>query len=320
VGREGGTCEADDHSTEPTPVDVFIMLDRSSSMSDLLPDGTTRWQGVGEALRSFVEQAANEDLRVGFQYFGQSDGIDDSIDCNVDLYATPKVPIGLIAETGPQILAEIDALLPATQTPTWAALQGAWQYARQWMESGQSSGRPTVVVLVTDGMPTQCEVTSTVEIGWAAQEELLEEPSIRTFVVGAGPYESNYDRIALWGGTDHAFKISDGTASTDLLDALLDITLRGIACEYTIPDSPDSNLLINPKEVRMLYWSDRMAQPDVAEEIPWVRGRDWCGSLHGGWFYDDELAPTKIEVCPCTCARFRQGSVEIQYGCIPLGR
>ena len=43
-------------------------------------------------------------------------------------------------------------------------------------------------------------------------------------------------------------------------------------------------------------------------------------SLHGGWFYDDELAPTKIEVCPCTCARFRQGSVEIQYGCIPLGR
>jgi len=51
-----------------------------------------------------------------------------------------------------------------------------------------------------------------------------------------------------------------------------------------------------------------------------VRDRAACGAT-GGWYYDDNRAPTRVTLCPATCDRTQQelaaGSarIEVQFGC-----
>jgi hypothetical protein len=71
--------------------------------------------------------------------------------------------------------------------------------------------------------------------------------------------------------------------------------------------------------LRIRYTPDLMV-PEVLEEIPALHSYSECfGSNSGGWYYDDPEHPTRIEVCPCTCTRFRTGFVDVQYGCVPKG-
>ncbi|HEV8550643.1 MAG TPA: hypothetical protein VGQ57_16470, partial [Polyangiaceae bacterium] len=54
------------------------------------------------------------------------------------------------------------------------------------------------------------------------------------------------------------------------------------------------------------------------EEIPALPGPASCSEAkNGGWYYDDPSAPTSILVCPCTCARFGAGRVDVRVGCKP---
>ena len=175
-----------------------------------------------------------------------------------------------------------------------------------------------VVVLVTDGLPTQCqEPLSVPEIANVAEQAYASEPSVKTFIVGIGPALSNLNQIAAKGGTYEAFLIEEGDAAAQFVDAMKNITLAEISCEFTIPESPSSNEVLNLDMVRLIY------QPDVLveeyEEIPKLQSYAGCfGSSSGGWYYDNPSAPTAVLVCPCTCTRFRTGFVDVQYGCSPL--
>ena len=62
-------CAAETHSGERIPVDIFVMLDISGSMSDPTAAGATKWAAVNSALRAFVESPDSEGLGVGIQYF-----------------------------------------------------------------------------------------------------------------------------------------------------------------------------------------------------------------------------------------------------------
>jgi len=44
---------------------------------------------------------------------------------------------------------------------------------------------------------------------------------------------------------------------------------------------------------------------------------DCAEAENGGWYYDNASAPTRIYVCPCTCARFGAGRVDVRLGCEP---
>jgi hypothetical protein len=312
-GQAGGdgACTGVESEAEPVAIDLFIMMDRSVSMNNLLPDKSkTRWEALREAMEAFVETNADQDVRAGIGFFGVTGGSDDAIDCNQSKYAVPTVEIGALADVGPDLVAAMAAMQPGGLTPGGPALAGALEHASDWAKD--NVGRATAVVLVSDGFPTQCQPQSQSGLSAIAEEAHLNAPYVRTYAVGIGGF--NLDAIALAGGTHHAFNLDEGDLAKSFADALGNVANTRLACEYALPPPPAGNQKLDLAKVQVTYTT---AGGD-SEEIPSIPGLSSCGDVdNGGWFYDNPADPTSIAVCPCTCARFDAGRVDVRVGCKP---
>jgi hypothetical protein len=259
-----------------------------------------------------VAKAMGSSIRAGIGFFGRSGARDDAIDCDAGAYADPTVEIGNLADVGSQLAAAIDATPPGGLTPTLPALQGALQHARQWATA--HPGRATSVVLVTDGFPTQCQTPVSIsDIAAVASSARNTAPYVRTFVIGLAA-GFNLDSIALAGGTSHAYLVDEGDVSGSFAHTLSNISDSRIVCDYDIPPTPSSNLALDYDRVQLLY----SPASGSTEQVPRLASSDACGrNPNGGWYYDDPNSPTRISVCPCTCARFAAGRVDLRVGCEP---
>ncbi|HWZ87995.1 MAG TPA: vWA domain-containing protein [Polyangiaceae bacterium] len=313
AGAGDTACTGVSVEAEAVPVDLFIMMDRSQSMGLTLPNSTmTRWDAVKAAVQSFASAPSAGAIGAGIGFFGQSGGADDTLDCNVAAYAKPAVAIGPLAMSGAALVSAIDKTPPAGLTPTVPALEGALSYAKAWATA--HTGRATVVVLVTDGFPTQCSKAPS-DVAAAAQAGYADTPSIKTYVIGIGDVAKfNLDNYAQAGGTKTAFLTDQANVSDTFLHALLNISDSTLACEYAIPKPSDPKLQVDPDKVQIVY-TPASGEPLEVPKVPALGG---CANApNGGWFYDDPAAPTKISVCPCTCSSFAAGRVDVRLGCSP---
>ena len=62
-------CAADVSTAEAVPLDMYIMLDVSTSMLEPTATTTSKWDAVKAALESFLKDKASAGLGVGIQYF-----------------------------------------------------------------------------------------------------------------------------------------------------------------------------------------------------------------------------------------------------------
>jgi hypothetical protein len=65
-------CASDTQTAKPLPLDIYLMLDTSGSMSQQTGTGSnapTKWQAVRTALTSFVNDPASAGIGLGLQYF-----------------------------------------------------------------------------------------------------------------------------------------------------------------------------------------------------------------------------------------------------------
>ena len=309
---ETEACNGVSVEAEAVPVDVFVIMDRSQSMG-LAVEGSsiTRWQALHDAVQSFTESASAGQIRAGIGFFSISGGGDDAQDCDPDAYAAPNVPIGLISDVGPDLVAAMDDVTPGGLTPIVPALEGAISYARSWAQD--NPGRATMVVLVTDGFPTQCsndpaQVSEVARTGYQSPEH------VRTFVIGVGDVAKfNLDNYARAGGSKTAYLTDAGDVTGTFVQALNNITNSKLACEYQLPPAPDG-MKLDPEKVQVIY----NPASGSAEEVPSISSLGACANNpNGGWYYDDANHPSKITVCPCTCARFEAGRVDVRLGCKP---
>ncbi|HET9957682.1 MAG TPA: vWA domain-containing protein [Polyangiaceae bacterium] len=306
-------CEGYAFEAEVVPVDMFIMMDRSVSMNELVPGTQTRrWDALHDAVEAFVNSDSIGSIGAGIGFFGISGAKDDTLDCSVERYAEPTVEIGPLSETGPDLVQAMADTVPGGLTPTTPALQGAIQYAKGWAKG--HPGRATVVVLVTDGYPTQCpDQPSISAIADAAREGYQGTPSIRSFVIGLAA-GFNLNNIAQAGGTKSAYLVDEGDVTNTFTNALLNITNSKIACEYEMPTSSDVDMEVDPSKVQIIYKPASGGQ----EEVPRLDSVTQCAiNPNGGWYYDNPSDPRSIKVCPCTCSRFQAGEVNVRVGCEP---
>jgi len=174
-----------------------------------------------------------------------------------------------------------------------------------------------VVVFVTDGYPTRCEPMDIPQIATLAEQSWAQAPNVPVFVVGIdGTY--NLDQIARAGGTREAFNVTNDGSTDRLVTALKNITTDTARCEFEIPVPPNSDFQsVDTDLVQVVYTPSSGA----AQEIPKVSGYAACGqSPNGGWYFggsDANGKPTRVIVCPCSCANFGAGSVEVALGCTP---
>jgi hypothetical protein len=313
---DGAACAAIDVQKEALPVDMYIMFDQSQSMSTAVPNAnppTNWWSVAQQAVSRFVQEPAATGIGVGIQFFPYQGQIETTGSCNVASYAVPEVDIGILPGNTGALQAAIQNHAPTTFTPTAAALQGAIQYMQQY--GPQHPGRQPVVVLVTDGYPTECDPQDPSLIAQIAQAAYEGTPRIMTFVVGfeSGGGLDNLHQIAKGGGTGEAFLISGGDIGAQFVQAMLGISTTPLDCGFDVPTTTSTGAQIDLSQVWVEYVS---AATRVPLTITQLSNLGQCTGAAEGWYFDAPPPNSKkIMICPQTCRKFAAGSMHIKYGC-----
>jgi hypothetical protein len=302
----------------PLFVDAYLLVDQSSSMGDLLSGSNppmTRWQAAQDAVTTFMDDPRLNGLRpgypamsVGIQFF-PLDGIAPQ-SCKAD-YKTPEVEVGVIPGNAAAVAAAMKKHQPRAFRPTAAALTGAIAHMKEWAPK-QPAHLP-VVVLVTDGLPTECDPQNLTDLAQIARAAFENPPQVRTAVVGLDLAASaNLNELASAGGTKKAFMIDGGDAGAEFVDAMLAIptTVESPECRLSLPDPPTGKML-DTSQVSMTAVG-MMGRVTV----PKLDTRADCGpNMDEGWFYDIPTNPTQIILCSGTCVTVGMGALEISFGC-----
>jgi hypothetical protein len=302
-------CATESQMAKAIPVDVYIMMDQSSSM--ILPAGSgTRWSAVTDAMQMFVNRPEAAGVGVGIQYFGLG------ISCDAADYAHPEVEIGPLPDNAKPIADSINSHLPIAVTPTEPALQGAIDHAREWQDAHPD--HVVVVVLATDGEPDAC-VSTTDSVAKVAAMGLAGTPAIRTFVIGVGSGLDALNQVAQSGGTDQAFIVDDGQDPAQrFLDALDAIRQKAaLPCDYAVPAASGS-MAVDFDKVNVNLTPS--LGPQAGQDLPVLRALDpsRCDPMTGGWYYDDPAAPKTIKLCSQSCTAVSQdehAKLSIVLGC-----
>ncbi len=240
----------------------------------------------------------------------------DNASCVVADYTAADEEIQLLPDAASTLVASIDSQTPDGQTPMAPALDGAIAHAKTW--ATDHPDHTVVVVLATDGLPTQCDPQDITSIAALATNGVSGSPSILTYVIGTfAPDEAaaltDLDSVALAGGTEKAFVVDTSQDVAAQFGAALD-AIRGtkLACEFKMPVAPEGETLDLGK-VNVTFSS-----ADISQDLGYVETGADCGFFTAGWYYDDPAAPTKIVLCPSACDAVQGivgGQVSIQLGC-----
>lgn len=309
-----GTCECAGTSSEAKSVELamFVMLDKSGSMLDSVSGGSTRWDTVKQALNQFFSSAEAAGIKVALNYFPlQASG---GTTCDSNYYYNPAVPMGVLPGTGGSQLNALSnsmsANTPSGGTPTNVALGAALSYAADWKKTFPKD--KAIVVLATDGQPGDGCGATLENSAAAAAAGLSGNISVPTYVIGVGSSTGNLDTIADAGGSSKAFIVNDGNTSA-FIEALKQIKLQAIACEFSLP-TPPSGTVFNKDKVNFEY-SPGGGQPKTLGN---VANNGACDPDKGGWYYDDPQSPSKILLCPSSCTTLQADTaakVNILLGC-----
>lgn len=306
-GYDAPSCATSNVMAMQSPLDLYLMLDQSGSMSESVAGGGTKWSAVTSAISSFVSQSGLTGISMGVQYFGLGA---EGISCTASDYATPEVEIAPLPGVGTAIKTSMNGHSPSAGTPTSAALQGAINHATSWATA--HAGDIAAVILATDGDPEECD-TNLTDIDKIASTAYAGTPKIPTFVIGVGPDLSNLNGIAAAGGTMQAFEVDTGGNVIQQFLAAMNAIRNSVSCQFQIP-LPTDGSTPNYGEVNVVF-TPTGGQPTT---IPYVMSAANCPASGDGWYYDNANAPTAIILCTSTCGTVQAdmtGVVNITLGC-----
>jgi hypothetical protein len=304
-------CATDVVTAQKVALDMYVMLDQSGSMDDQVTGGT-KWTTVTSAINTFLGQPGLDGVSVGLGYFGVPDSTGFGDSCNAPDYAVPAVEISPLPQVAGMITSSIAQHSPTTATPTSAALQGAINHAKTW--SSAHAGDATVVILATDGDPSECDTTIS-GIQAIAAAGFNGTPKIPTYVIGVGSSLANLNAIAASGGSTSAFLVdTGGNVNQQFLQAMNDIRHAALGCSYAVPTSTNGQP-VDYNTVNIVYQPGNGGPPVT---LPYVMTKANCPAQGNGWYYDNPSAPTQILLCDSSCSGIEldtMGSVNITLGC-----
>jgi hypothetical protein len=299
-------CVASAVEAEPITLDMVIVLDRSGSMSG------PNWNGSVDALTTFVNAPASAGINVGILYFPATNlgGLDD---CDYTVYDDLIVPIAELPGNAPAMVASLDAENPlGGTTPIYGALKGALFAATAYQDANPT--HKVITVFASDGDPNSCPGNQN-QIPVIAQlaASALNYNGVQTFVIAIqGATLSNLNQIAAAGGTNAAYDVTGDINA--FAQKMAEIQAAAVQCEFIIPEAPPGEMLdYNKVAVKFTPGGG------MPTEVPKAEDAADCGA-GPGWYYDNNVTPTKIILCPASCAQIQndtQAKVDVLFGCEP---
>lgn len=295
----GGACVGIEAEGHRVPLDILFLIDRSGSMAG------PKWEGTKAALINFFNDQASAGIAAGMVYFPP---LKPDL-CNPQSYAVLDVPIGTLPANSFALTNSLPSSPLGTNTPTYPALMGVLQAATSYQDTYPT--HKVVVVVATDGDPTSCPPLTIDDIAILAQKA-RNYNGVRTFVIGVqGSTIVNLNKIASAGGTDAAYDVTQDI--NEFAAKMAEIRLQALACDFELPQPPDG-MQLDKDLVNFKYAPKGIGDGKI---IPRVDTLADCGNLPG-WYYDSVVAPTKILLCPASCATVQAditAKISIQFGC-----
>jgi len=241
--------------------------------------------------------------------------------CDLPSYSAAAVPFAVLPGAAASLTASLTARQPDGRTPTGPALAGGVQAARA--RATAAPDHKVAVVLVTDGLPTECTPLDIPAIAALAADGAAGTPAVPTFVIGVfGPDEAatarpNLDALASGGGTGMAVVIDTSQDVTKALQAALNrIRTTAVACTFQIPPATAGAIDYHKVNVQVT------GPGGATSTVGYVNGKASCDPTRGGWYYDVDpdtgQRPSTIIACDASCAQFRNDTtvrVDIVLGC-----
>ena len=305
-GQLDAPCGAISEKATATPLNLYIILDKSSTM---LGD---KWNAARAGLELFLNDAKSSGIKVAINFFPRDP--DSTPACDANAYKEPKVGFAALPGNAAPILAAMDAESPnGTSTPIYPALGGA--IAKGIEVRSNQPGDSAAVLLVTDGEPQGpaplCGGVDPQDPQVIAELAAVgQQNNIITFVVGLpGASQSTVNQIAAAGGSTSAIVVGTTNTQADFQAALAAVRGKALPCEYELPTKVAGGEVL-PTNVNVLFTPSGGDGQTIPRDDQCVDGL--------GWHYDDPANPKRIILCAGTCDQFKQdfnGQVDILLGC-----
>ena len=313
--NEGSACSAVGSEATLVPVNIYLMVDISGSMS-------TQLGLVKSGLSSFFQDPQSAGLRVAMSYFPQ----DSASTCDPALFYNPEVALGeLTPDTAPLdaqeqlLVSSINAQSVIGATPMYGALKGALDFSKDHLT--KNPGEKMIVILTTDGSPNSCSTSpdNQNDINFIAglAAHYYNQYDVATYTIGlTGSQEAEVKSIALNAGGAAFFLGGSSNVSQDLIAAMKAISGSIIACEYSVPTQTEAGV-VDPNEVNVEF-TDGSGGKKTFYKVD-----DPSKCVPDGWYYEYDASnkPVSIKLCPQACTEVQndgKSKITILLGCASI--
>ena len=311
-----GTTSKPEEIIEYSPVGIFIMQDRSSSMITGFPPPASPqgWDNSSTAITAFVNDAASKGLRVGLGSFPPMTGMAEcatGANCGA-----PIVPMAELPGNAQAMVTGMTSARPPDLglllTPIECGLRGMVEQCKQF--TAANNGMPCAAVLVTDGNPTECSLDVNVLMQIVRDAAAA---GVKTFVIGLpGASIQGLDQVAAAGGTNKAIDVGAGSAgfvaALNTIRTAISIGTK-LECEWAIPEPP-SGQEFNKEKVNLTFTPKGGAPTDFG----YVDSEAACANATNAWHFDNNAEPKRILACPGACDVLKNASgaqMDVKFGC-----